>query len=144
MVCVLFSCLFSSTMPELHINGRSTYLNFSLENSSIGASYDTSTSFMVTSRSHNTTIALSTSTDTMDSENSFCGIVSFIISCCFALVIMIAIGIWFVRKRRKIKSKESQESNVSIQLKPLCPPSSMQNCNWTKKKKITTKTKQTI
>lgn len=71
-------------MQELHINGRSTYHKFSLENNANGASYDTSSSFMVTGRSHNSTIALSTTTNTMDSENSACGIVSFFIFffCC--------------------------------------------------------------
>lgn len=71
-------------MPELHINGRSTYHNFSLEKNANGASYDTSSSLLVTGLSQNSTIALSTTTNTMDSENSACGIVSFFILffCC--------------------------------------------------------------
>lgn len=73
------SGLFSRTMPELHINGRSTYHKFSLENNANGTSYDTSSSLLVTGLSLNSTIALSTTKNTMDSENSACGIVSFFI-----------------------------------------------------------------
>lgn len=111
-------------MPELHINGRSTYHNFSLENNANGASYDTSSSFMVTGRSHNSTIALSTTTNTMDSENSACGIVSFFIFFIFffAVVIIIVIGIWLVRKKKIIKTQESQESKASVETDPLSPP----------------------
>lgn len=118
-MCILYhnSGFISSTMPELHINGRSTYHNFSLENNANGASYDTSSSFMVTGRSHNSTIALSTTTNTMDSENSACGIVSFFIFF-FAVVIIIAIGIWLVGKKI-IKTQESQESKASVETDPL-------------------------
>lgn len=125
MYCSLFLCF--STMPELHINGRFPYHNSSRE--TIGASYETSTSFMVTGRSHNSTIATSNPTNIMDSENSFRGIVFFIICLCFALVIIIAIGIWLVRKRRIMKTQEIQESNLSMQMEPLSPPNFMQNCN---------------
>lgn len=131
--CSLFFHFFFSTMPELHINGRSTYHNCSLETNANGASYDTSTSSMVTGRSHSSTIAISTPTNNIDSENSFCGIVFFIISLCFTLVIILAIGIWLVRKSRIMKTQKSQESSESIQLEPLSPPNSIQNCNWTKK-----------
>lgn len=120
-------------MPEFHINGRFPYHNSSLENKAIGASYDSSSSLMATGRSHNPTTAISTTTNTLDSEYSVCGFVFFIICFCFALAIMVAIGIRLVGKRRIMKTQESQESNVSIQMEPLSPPISMQNCNWTKK-----------
>lgn len=123
-------------MPEFHINGRFPYHNSSLENKAIGASYDTSSSLMATGRSHNPTTAISTTTNTLDSEYSVCGFVFFIICFCFALAIMVAIGIRLVGKRRIMKTQESQESNVSIQMEPLSPPISMQNCNWTKKQRV--------
>lgn len=131
-ICIVVFFFFFSTMPELHINGRFPYHNSSMETNAIGASYETSTSFMVTGRSHNSTIATSTPTNIMDSENSFCGIVFFMICLCFALVIIIAIGICLDRKRRIMKTQEIQESNLSIQMEPLSPPKFMQNCNWTK------------
>lgn len=121
--------LFFSKMPEFHINGRFPYHNPSLENKAIGASYDTSSSLMATGRSHNPTTAISTTTNTLDSEYSVCGFVFFIICFCFALAIMVAIGIRLVGKRRIMKTQESQESNVSIQMEPLSPPNFMQNCN---------------
>lgn len=103
-------------MPELHINDRSTYHNFSLEKNANGASYDTSSSLLVTGLSQNSTIALSTTTNTMDSENSACGIVSFFILF-FAVIIMIAIGIWLV-KNKMMKTQETQESNASVETNP--------------------------
>lgn len=116
-MCIVYhnSGFISSTMPELHINGRSTYHNFSLENNANGASYDTSSSFMVTGRSHNSTIALSTTTNTMDSENSACGIVSFFIFFIFffAVVIIIVIGIWLVRKKIYKNSGKSGIQSVT-------------------------------
>lgn len=130
----LIEVFFSRTMPEFHINGRFPFHNSSLENNAIGDSYDTSSSLMVTGRSHNPTTAISTTTNTLDSEYSVCGFVYFIICFCFALAIMIAIGIWLVGKRRIMKTQESQKSNVSIQMEPLSSPIFMQNCNWTKKK----------
>lgn len=111
-------------MPELHINGRSTYHNFSLENNANGASYDTSSSFMVTGRSHNSTIALSTTTNTMDSENSACGIVSFFIF----FIFFFCCGHYncdrnLARQKKKIiKTQESQESKASVETDPLSPP----------------------
>lgn len=100
-----------STMPEIHINGRFPYHNFSLETDDFKASYDTSSSLMVTGRSHNLTIAISTTTNTLESENSFCGIDFFIVFLCFALVIIIAGGIWLVRKRR-IDNENSRKSGT--------------------------------
>lgn len=105
-------------MPELHINGRFPYQNSSLETDDFEASYDTSSSLMVTGRSHNSTIAISITANTLDSENPFCGIDFFIVFLCFALVIIIASGIWLVRKRQIMKTRESQEPNLSIQLEP--------------------------
>lgn len=116
-------------MPEIHINGRFPYHNFSLETDDFEASYDTSSSLMVTGRSHKSTIAISTTANTWDSENSFCGIDFFIVFLSFALVTIIASGIWLVRKRRIMKTRESQEPNVSIQLDPLHRPTSIQNCS---------------
>lgn len=103
-------------MPEIQINGRSSSHNSSLELDEFGTSYDTSSSLMVTVRSQNSTISISTPTNTMDSENSFNGIVLLITCFWFALVFMIAIGVWLVRKRQMIKTQESQESNVSLNL----------------------------
>lgn len=116
-------------MPEIHINGRFPYHNFTLETDNFEASYDTSSSLMVTGRSHNLTIAISTTATTLDSENLFCGIDFFIVFLCFSLVIIIASGIWLVRKRRIMKTRESQEPNVSRQLEPLYCPTSIQDCS---------------
>lgn len=124
-----FIISFFSRMPELHISGRFLYHNSSLENSAIGASFNTSSSYMVTGLSQNSTIAISIPTNTLDSENLFCGIVSFKIYFCFALIIMIAIGIGIVRKRRMMKTRKSQESNESVETDSLSPLNSMRNCN---------------
>lgn len=130
LICFKLGLFFFSKMPEFHINGRFPYHNSSLENKAIGASYDTSSSLMVTGRLHNPTTAISTTTtNTFDSEYSVCGFVSFIICFCFALAIMVAIGIRLIGKRRIMKTQESQESNVSIQMEPLSPPMFMENCN---------------
>lgn len=116
-------------MPELHINGRFLYHNSSLENSAIETSYDTSSRFTVTRLSQNSTIAFITPTNTMDSENLFSVIVFFIIYFCFALIIMIVIGIWIVRKRRMMKTRKSQESNESVKTDPMSPLNSLRKCN---------------
>lgn len=124
-MCIELWCIFS-TMPELHINGRIPYHNSSLEKNALGASYDTSSSFMVTRQTLNSTIAFSTTTNTMDTENSFCGIVFSFFCFCLALVIVISIGMCLIRKRQKTKTRESQEFNESVEMKPLSPPNSMQ------------------
>lgn len=126
-------CFFPcSTMPELHINGRSTYHNFFFEMSYVETSNATSPTLLVTERSRNSTTILSNTTNTVSSENSYCGIV-FVITCfCFAVVLMIAIGIWHVRKRQIMKTREGQESIESIETDSLFPPNFMRNCNWTK------------
>lgn len=116
-------------MPELHINGWFPHHNSSLGNYSTEASYDASSSFTVTRRWHNSTIPISIPTNSMDSEKSFGEIVSFILYFWLALVIMIAIGIWLVSKRRIMKTRESQESNEQIEMEPLSPPTSVQTCN---------------
>lgn len=103
-------------MPEIHINGRSSSPNLSMETDDFETSYNTSSKVLVTGRSQNSTIATSTPTNIMDSENSFCGIVFLIFCFCLAMVILIAIGVWLVRKRRIMKTQESQESNVSLRL----------------------------
>lgn len=120
------SDLFSSTMPELHINGRIPYHNSSIETNDIGARYYTSSSMMVTGRSYNLTSAIETTTNTLDSENSFGVIVFFIFCVCLALATMILIVMWLIRKRQKMKTRESHQSNVSFEMKPLSPPNSMQ------------------
>lgn len=79
-------------MPEIHINGR-----FSSHNSSL----ETSSGLLVTAESYNSTIAVSTPTNTMDHDTSSCGIVSLIMYFCFALVIMIAIAFCLAKKRQK-------------------------------------------
>lgn len=119
----MFFFSFFSRMPELHINGRFHYS--SLENSDFETSYDTSSSFTVTKLSQNSTIAFITPTNSMDSENLFCGIVFVIIYFCFGLIIMIVIEIWIIWKRRMMETRKSQESNES-------PLNCMRNCNWTK------------
>lgn len=105
------------TMPKIHITGRSS--NSSLELGELGTSYVTGSSLLVPAESYNLSIAISTTTNTMDTGNSFCGIVFLIICFCFALVIMIAIGIWLVRKRKIMKTQENDESNVSLHLLPI-------------------------
>lgn len=98
---VLYSIFFPcSTMPGLHINGRSTYHNFFLEMSYVETSNATSPTLLVTERSRNSTTTLSNTTNTVASENSYCGNVFVIVCFCFAVVLMIAIGIWHVRKRQ--------------------------------------------
>lgn len=108
-MCIELWCIFS-TMPELHINGRILYHNSSLEKNAIGASYDTSSSLMFTGRSHNSTIAISTTPNSMDTENSFCGIVFSIFCFCLALVIIISIGMCLIRKRQK--NENTRESGI--------------------------------
>lgn len=120
VICGLLYFLFFfifRTMPEIHINGRSS--NSSLELDELGTSYVTGSSLLVPPESYNLSTAISTPTNTMDTGNSFCGIVFLIICFWFALVIMIAIGIWLVRKRKKRKTQENKESNVSLHLLPI-------------------------
>lgn len=59
------------TMPKIHINGRSS--NSSLELDELGTSYVTGSSLLVPAESYNLSIAISTTTNTMDTGNSFCG-----------------------------------------------------------------------
>lgn len=111
-------------MPELHINGRSTYHNFFLEMSYVETSNAISPTLMVTQRSRNSTTTLSNTTNTVASE------IFFVIVCfCFAVVLMIAIGIWHVRKRQIMKTREGQESIESVETDSLFPPNFMRNCN---------------
>lgn len=105
-----------STMPEIHTNGRSSSPNFSMETDDFDTGYNTSSKVLVTGRSQNSTIVISTPTNIMDSENSFCGIAFLIFCFCFAMVILIAIGVWLDRKRKLMKTQESQESKVSLRL----------------------------
>lgn len=123
---ILICCFFFSTMPEFHINGRFPYHKSSLENNAIGGRYDTSSSLMVTGGAYNSTTAISTTTNTMDTENSFCGIVFSIFCICLALAIIISIGMYLIRKRQKTKTQETQEFNESFQMKSLSLPNSMQ------------------
>lgn len=71
----------------------------------VGTSNATSPTLLVTERSRNSTTILSNITNTVASENSWCGIVSVIVCFCFAVVLMIAIGIWHVRKRQIMKTR---------------------------------------
>lgn len=116
-ILVLLGFFIFRTMPEIHINGRSS--NSSLELDELGTSYVTGSSLLVPAESYNLSIAISTTTNTMDTGNSYCGIVFLIICFCFALVIMIAIGIWLVRKRKIMKTQENNKSNVSLRLLPI-------------------------
>lgn len=116
-MCIELQFIFS-TMPELHINGRISYHNSSLENNAFGASYDTSSSFTVIKHTLNSTIAFSTTTNTVDTENSFCGIVFSIFCFCLALAFIISIGMCLIRKRQNTKTQESQEFNESFEMKP--------------------------
>lgn len=127
--CIVLYAFSPSTMPELHINGRSTFHNFFLEMCNVGTSNATSHTLLVKERSRNSTITLSNTTNTVASENSSCGIVSVIICFCFAVVCMIAIGIWQVRKRQIMKNREGQESNKSVETDSLFPVKVLQNCN---------------
>lgn len=88
-------------MPEIHINGRPSSHNSSLEIDDLGTSYVTSSGLLVTTESYNSTIAISSPTNTFDSDSSFCGIALLIVLFCFALVIMIAIAICLAKKRQK-------------------------------------------
>lgn len=108
-------------MPEFHINGRFPYHKSSLENNTIGGRYDTSSSLMVTGGAYNSTTAISTTTNTMDTGNSFCGIVFTIFCICLALAIIISMGMCLIRKRR-----ETQEFNESFETNSLSTPNSMQ------------------
>lgn len=108
-------------MPELHINGRFTYHNFFFEMSYVETSNATSPTLLVTERSRNSTTILSNTTNTVASENSSCGTVSVNICFCFAVVCMIAIGIWHVRKRQIMKTREGQESNKSVETDSISP-----------------------
>lgn len=105
------SDLFSSTMPELHINGRIPYHNSSIETNDIGARYYTSSS-MITGRSYNLTSAIETTTNTLDSENSFGVIVFFIFCVCLALATMILIVMWLIRKRQNKNTRKSSIQRV--------------------------------
>lgn len=116
-IFVLLVFFFFRTMPEIHINGRSS--NSSLELDELGTSYVTGSSLLVPAESYNLSIAISTTTNTMDTGNSFCGIVFLTICFCFALVILIAIGICLVRKRKIMKTQENNESNLSLHLLPI-------------------------
>lgn len=113
---IYLSIFVFNTMPEIHINGRSWSHNFSMETDDFETSYNTSSKLLVTGQSQNSTIATSTPTNIMDSENSLCGIVFLIFCFCFAMGILIAIGVWLDRKRKTMKTQESQESKVSHRL----------------------------
>lgn len=81
----MFDVCFFSTMPEIHINGRSSRQNPSLEIDDFGTSYVTSSGLLVTTESCNSTIANSSPTNTLVSESSFCGIVPLIVFFVFVL-----------------------------------------------------------
>lgn len=113
---IYLSIFVFNTMSEIHINGRSWSHNFSMETDDFETSYNTSSKLLVTGQSQNSTIATSIPTNIMDSENSLCGIVFLIFCFCFAMGILIAIGVWLDRKRKTMKTQESQESKVSHRL----------------------------
>lgn len=114
-------------MPEFHINGRFPYHKSSLENNAIGGRYDTSSSLMVTGGAYNSTTAISTTTNTMDTGNSFCGIVFTIFCICLALAIIISMGMCLIRKRQNNENtRETQELNESFETNSLSSSNSMQ------------------
>lgn len=92
---------FFSTMPEIHINGRSSSQNSSLQIDDFGTSYVTSSSLLVTTESYNSTIAISSPTNTFDSDSSFCGLIPLIVYFCFTLVILIAFAICLAKRRQQ-------------------------------------------
>lgn len=105
-------------MPEFYIDGLSTFHNSSKKMNDFEIKNVTSSSLMVTERSQNSTTATS-NPDTTDSGNLFSGIVILIIFFCSALAIIIAIRVLLARKRRITNTRESQESNVAIEMEPL-------------------------
>lgn len=88
-------------MPEIYINGRSSGHNSSMEIEDFGTSIVTNSGLSVTADSYNSTIAIGTTTSTLDSDSSVCGMVSLIVFFCFALVIMIALAICLAKRRKK-------------------------------------------
>lgn len=109
-MCIVHLYLFFSTMPELHTDGLSTYHNSSKKMNDFEINNVISSSLMVTERSQNWTTATS-NPYTIDSGNSFSGIVIIIIFFCSTLAIIIAIGILLARKRQVTNTRESQVSN---------------------------------
>lgn len=87
-------------MPGIYINGRSSIHNFSLEIEDFGTSIVTNSGLSVTAESYNSTIAIITPANTLDSDSSVCGIVTLIVFFCFALVIMIALAIFLAKRRQ--------------------------------------------
>lgn len=88
-------------MPGI-INGRSSIHNFSLEIEDFGTSIVTNSGLSVTTESYNSTIAISTHTSTLHSDSSVCEIVTLIVFFCFALVIMIALAIFLVKRGKLV------------------------------------------
>lgn len=115
-----------STMPEMHINGRSSSHNSSLEIDNIGTSYATSPGSLVTEESYNSTIAINTPTNTMDHHTSLCGIVPLILFFgLIALVIMIATVFFLAKKRQRPKSQRKHGTKPSFQMELLSPPNAI-------------------
>lgn len=117
----VFLCIFS-TMPEIYINGRSSSHNSSLEIDDFGTSYDTSSGLLFTAELYNSTTAISSPTNTLDSDSSFCGIVPLIVFFCFALVIMIGIAICLAKRRQKPTTQGKHGTKLLFQSEPLSPP----------------------
>lgn len=97
----MFDVCFFSTMPEIHINGRSSSHNSSLEIDDFGTSYVTSSGQLVTTESYISTIVISSATNTSYSDSFFGGIVLLILYFCFVLVIMIIIAICLSKRRQQ-------------------------------------------
>lgn len=110
-------------MPEMHINGRSSSHNASLEIDNFGISYATCTSpgSLVTADSYISTIAINTPTNTMDHHTSLYGVVPlFLFFGLMALVIMIATVVFLAKKDREQNLKENTEPNHHLKFLP--PP----------------------
>lgn len=114
-------------MPEMHINGRSSSHNSSLEINNISTSYATSPGSLVTMESYNSTIAINTPTNTMDHQTSLCGIVSLILFFgLIALVIMIVTVFFLAKRRQRPKSQRKHGTKHSFQMELLSPPNAIQ------------------
>lgn len=113
-------------MPEIHINGRSSSHDSSLEIDNLGTSYDTSSGLLVTAQSCNSHNAISTPTNTMDHDTLFCRIGPLIIYFCFALVIIIGIVFCLAKNRQKPKTQRKHGTKLSFQMEPLSPHNAIQ------------------
>lgn len=109
-----------STMSEIYINGRSSSHNSSLEIWDFGTSIVTNSGLLVTAESYNSTIAIITPANTLDSDSSFCGLFTdCVVLFCIGFVITIAIFLAMRIKRPKIRRKHG--AKLSFLMEPLSP-----------------------